>query len=116
MVRRFAALFTGIWLLAAPLSAQRVEVSFSGGYTASEGVAVEERTVVGVIYNQVDVKSGGSYHFTFGVSVSPNAQVEFLYGRQMSTLQASGPVSTIRNRGHERQQLSRQLRLQLGRG
>jgi len=92
MVRRFAALFTGIWLLAAPLSAQRVEVSFSGGYTASEGVAVEERVVLGAIYNQVDVTSGGSYHFTFGVFASPNAQVEFLYGRQMSTLQASGPA------------------------
>ena len=45
MVRRLAALLTGIWLLAAPLSAQRVEVSFSGGYTASEGVTVDERVV-----------------------------------------------------------------------
>ena len=90
MVRRFVALLAAIWLLAAPLAAQRVEVSFGAGYTASEGVTVNDLPILGVIYNQADIKSGGSFNFTFGVNVTPKAQIEFLYGRQSSKLGASG--------------------------
>src|SRR5262245_56068142 len=91
MVRRIAAGIAMFTLLVMPLSAQRIEVSASGGYTASEGVTVDDRAILGIIYNSVDVVSGGSFNFTFGVFTTPNFLIEFQYGRQMSKLRASGP-------------------------
>jgi len=88
MVRRIAAVLVGVTLLAAPLSAQRVEVSFSGGYTASEGVTVNDLLLVGIVYDKAEIKSGGSFHFTVGFFANDQAEVEFLYGRQFSTLTA----------------------------
>jgi len=92
MVRRIAAVLAGIWLLAQPLSAQKVEVSFNVGYTLSEGIQGEERNILGLIYDRAEVNSGGSFHFTVGFFVNPKAQVEFLYGRQSSKLTAEGPA------------------------
>jgi Outer membrane protein beta-barrel domain len=90
MVRRIATVLAGIWLLAQPLSAQKVEVSFNAGYTLSEGIQGEERNILGLIYDRAEVNSGGSFHFTVGFFVNPKAQVEFLYGRQSSELSAEG--------------------------
>jgi opacity protein-like surface antigen len=90
MVRRIAAVLTGIWLLAAPLSAQKVEVSFNAGYTLSEGIAGEDQVVLGSVYDRAEVNSGGSFHFTVGFMVNPKAEIEFLYGRQMSKLTFEG--------------------------
>ena len=94
MVRRIAAVLAGIWLLAQPLSAQKVEISFNAGYTLSEGIQGEERNVLGLIYDRAEVNSGGSFHFTVGFYATPKAQVEFLYGRQSSKLTAQGPAPT----------------------
>jgi len=95
MVRRIVAGLLFVLVASAPLGAQRVEVSFAAGYTASEGVTVQDRAIVGVVYNKADVVSGGAFNFTFGVNVTPQAQIEFLYGRQSSKLRGTGPGADL---------------------
>ena len=90
MLRWIAAATAGILLISSPAYAQRFDVSFSGGYTASEGVNVNESTLTGLVFESVEVKSGGAFNFTFGVYATPNVLIEFLYGRQSSRLEAKG--------------------------
>ena len=90
MIRRIAAVVVGIWVLAAPLSAQRFEASFNGGYTTSEGIKFNPTLIGGVLYDEVDLKDGGSFSLTGGVYASPNALIEFMYARQSSELTARG--------------------------
>jgi Outer membrane protein beta-barrel domain len=94
MVRRIVAGLAGLLFVlvaSAPLRAQKVEVSFGGGYTTSEGVTTEGTTIpVLGGYNKIDVVSGGAFNFTVGFNVTPQAQIEFLYGRQASKLRATG--------------------------
>ena len=90
MIRRIAAVVVGIWVLAAPLSAQRFEVSFNAGYTTAEGVKFDPKLAGGVLWDEVDVKDGGSFSLTAGFYATPNAQIEFLYARQSSKLTARG--------------------------
>ena len=92
MLRRIAVVIAGILLLSTPAYAQRFDVSFSGGYTTSEGVNVNEATFAGAVFESVEVKSGGSFNLTFGVYATPNVLIEFLYGRQSSKLQAKPEV------------------------
>jgi opacity protein-like surface antigen len=95
MVRRIVAGLLGIGLVTVPLSAQKVEISFNGGYTASEGIAMQDRALLGVIYNKADVVSSGSYNFTAGGFVNERMLIEFLYGRQMTKLRAVGPTAEL---------------------
>ena len=90
MLRRIAVVIAAILLLSAPAYAQRFDASFSGGYTTSEGVNVNESTLSGLVFESVEVNSGGSFNFTFGVYATPNVLIEFLYGRQMSKLEVKG--------------------------
>lgn len=91
MVRRIVAGFLFVLVASAPLGAQRVEVSFAAGYTTSEGVTTQGSSLpVFAQYNKIDVVSGGAFNLTFGVNVTPQAQIEFLYGRQSSKLRATG--------------------------
>lgn len=92
MLRKTGLLFLGALLVGVPSAwAQKVEVSFKGGYTASEGVTSADRALVGAQYNALDVDSGAAFHFTFGVFLTENVQAEFLWGQQSSRLQADGP-------------------------
>ncbi len=52
---------------------------------------VRSRPLLGQLYDTIAVDSGASVNFTFGVNVTPNSQVEFLWARQNSRLQADGP-------------------------
>jgi hypothetical protein len=73
--------------------AQQVEASFEGGYTGSNGFTVtQSRQLFGQIYNNLDITSGGSFGLTIGAYVRSNFEVEFLWHRQFSTLQASNPA------------------------
>jgi opacity protein-like surface antigen len=92
MVRRILLLLCGITLLAAPAAAQRVEASVNVGYSASEGITTDPRTLIGQAFDTLAVDSGASFNFTFGVFVTEQAEVEFLLGRQNSRLQADGPA------------------------
>jgi len=95
MVRRIAAVVVGIWVLAAPLSAQRFEASFNAGYTTSEGIKFNPTLIGGVLYDEVDLKDGGSFSLTGGVYASPNALIEFMYARQSSELTARGATQEV---------------------
>ena len=90
MVRRLVVGVLAFMFTSAALSAQRAEVSFSAGYTLSEGISVEERLIAGVVADKAEVNSGASFNFTGGVYVSPSTLIEFLYGRQSSKLTAEG--------------------------
>jgi opacity protein-like surface antigen len=91
MVRRIVFVFLGLMLVTRVASAQRAEVSFNVGYSASEGITSDERPLLGQLYDTLAVDSGASVNFTFGFNFTPQAQVEFLWARQNSRLQADGP-------------------------
>jgi hypothetical protein len=79
--------------LAAPSQAQRVEINPFFGYTASDGVTVDPILIDGEIYDAVNVKSGISYGFLFGVYATENVEVGFLWSRQDSTLEGEGTTT-----------------------
>jgi outer membrane protein with beta-barrel domain len=94
---RGAVLFVAWAALAVPhASAQEIEASVQGGYTFSEGiVASEQRQILGLRYDSLDVTSGGSFGFTIGAFVGPNFELEFLWDRQFSTVQISNPAPDL---------------------
>jgi opacity protein-like surface antigen len=75
--------------------AQRVEGSVSVGYSASEGMTTDNRDLLGQIYDTLAVDSGASFNFTFGVFATNQAEIEFLFSRQNSRLQADGPSGKL---------------------
>jgi hypothetical protein len=93
MLRRCFVAVAVITLLASPTFAQgRVEFSGAIGYTFSEGIDFANGVLApnGSIYNRVDPKSGVSFNFTFGGYVTEQAEIEFLWSRQSSTLEVTG--------------------------
>jgi hypothetical protein len=96
MLRRIFVAAAFAALLATPAFAQgRIEVSGLFGYTFSEGVPVSA-TLNGVAYTNVDPASSTSYGFTFGVFLTPNTEVEFLWSRQATQLEVSGTAATLK--------------------
>ena len=95
MPRRIGVLIAAFILIAASVSAQGVEASVSVGYSASEGVSTSRGPLLGQAYDRLNVVSGGTFNFTFGVFLSEQAEVEFLYGRQSSRLDAEGAAPTL---------------------
>src|SRR5262245_27349467 len=85
----------GLALMATPAAAQKVEASFSIGYSASEGIDTNQRTLLGVAYDKLAVDSGASFNFTVGYFGTEQAEVEFLFARQNSRLQADGPAGKL---------------------
>jgi hypothetical protein len=82
---------------AKPARAQQIEASIQAGYTASEGInATTSRVLFGQIYNSLDITSGGSWGFTVGAFFGENIELEFLYNRQFSTLEASNPAPNLK--------------------
>lgn len=92
MLRRTLVFVGLVALMAAPALAQsRVEVSGTIGWTFSDGVTLTNSVPVnGATYNRVDPKDSMSFGFTFGVFVTPQAEVEFLWNRQASKLEVTG--------------------------
>ena len=81
---------------AAPAFAQssRIEVSGTFGWTFSDGVPVNAMAN-GVSYTKVEPKDSASIGLSFGVYVTPQAEIEFLWNRQMSQLEVSGPTTVL---------------------
>jgi hypothetical protein len=70
----------------------KVQVSGLFGYTVSDGVSGGAIVAGdGKTYDRVDPKDGGNFGFSIGFMVNPQAEVGFMYRRQMSNLVASGP-------------------------
>jgi hypothetical protein len=90
MARR--VLWFGIVLVfaASPAWAQRVEISGSAGYTASEGIEVDPASVASGLFDEINPTSGGSFNFTFGFFATERFEIEFLWSRQTGQLEAAG--------------------------
>jgi OprF membrane domain len=80
-----------VMLTAGPALAQRVEVGAIVGWTFSDGVSGDPVLALdGNIYDHIDLKDSFSWGFNVGALVTEQAEVGFLYGQQMSVLEAGG--------------------------
>ena len=95
MSGRIGFIISGLILTAATVSAQGVEASASVGYSASEGVGTSRGPLLGQTFDRLNVVSGGTFNFTFGVFLNERVEVEFLYGLQSSRLDAEGNAPTL---------------------
>jgi hypothetical protein len=65
------------------------------GYTFSDGVSLGRvEAADGKVYERLDPADALSWGFTAGVFITPRVELEFLYNRQSTTLQASGITVT----------------------
>ncbi len=91
MLRRVLMVTAIIGMLASPAFAQsRFEASGFFGWTISDGVSITGTPINGATYTRVDPKDSISYGFTFGVFATEQAEIEFLWSRQASTLEVTG--------------------------
>jgi hypothetical protein len=91
------SIFTlSVFAIAASSFAQekRVEVNPFFGYTLSDGVTVDPFTAGGQVYDSINPKSGISYGVQFGVFVTENIEVGFLWDQQESKLEAKNGTAT----------------------
>lgn len=95
MPRLIGVSIVALILTASSAFAQGAEVSASIGYSASEGVTTSRGPLLGQAYDRLNVNSGGTFNFTFGVYVSEQMEFEFLFGRQSSRLDAEGGAGTL---------------------
>ena len=73
----------------------RAEVGFTVGWVFSDGVTTDSPVLVnGELYDRIDPKDSFAWGFNVGVPVSPNVEVGFLFGQQMSALVADGTAKT----------------------
>jgi len=91
MVRRILILTALVALVSSPAFAQRVEVSGSVGWTFSDGVSFDNAVPInGVLYDRVDPADSVSFGFSVGVFFTPQAEIEFMFNRQQTTLEVTG--------------------------
>ena len=78
--------------VATGLEAIRFEGSGRVGWTFADGVSAAKSVTAsdGNIYNRVDPADSMSWGFTLGVFLNRNFEVEFIFDRQQTTLEASG--------------------------
>jgi hypothetical protein len=80
--------------IAAPAQAQnRFEISFTGGYSTSEGIEGDAIVTPAGTFNSIDVKSGAAFGLSFGYVLESGGEVGFMWNRQMSKLGVSGTTS-----------------------
>jgi opacity protein-like surface antigen len=78
-------------LASAPAFAQKAELGVTFGWVVSDGVDFGSSVVApGGVYSRVDPKDSFGWGIDLGFFVGPNAEVGFLYGQQLSKLEASG--------------------------
>jgi len=79
--------------VATGLKAIRFEGSGRVGWTFADGVSASSSVTAsdGNIYNRVDPADSISWGFTLGVFLNRNFEVEFIFDRQGTTLEASAP-------------------------
>jgi outer membrane protein W len=95
MLKKSVLIALAILAISSTASAQtKVQVSFLFGYTLSDGVSGDARLGGdGNVYDRVDPNDGGNLGLSVGFMVNPNAEVGFMYRRQFSKLNISGPSS-----------------------
>jgi Outer membrane protein beta-barrel domain len=96
MVHRCLIALAVLGLLSSPALAQpRVEASGFVGYTFSEGIDFTGAPINGALYTRIDPAASISYGFTFGGYFGEQAEIEFLYSRQPSTLEITGSAPKL---------------------
>jgi outer membrane protein W len=82
-------------VLASPAWAQekRVEVSVLMGWTFADGVDGQSVVTPSGIFDRIDPKDSFKWGLGVGVLATENAEVGFLFGQQMTTLQAGGTTT-----------------------
>jgi hypothetical protein len=96
MIRKILVCAVAVFCLASPAMAQeKVEISGFLGWVVSDGVPITATPINGVTYTRVDPKDSASFGFTFGVNVTPQTQVEFLFSRQLSKMEVRGNGNTL---------------------
>ncbi len=97
MTRRFFWQFVLLAAFVSPSLAQdsRVEINPFLGYTFSEGVDVNQNTVIGIVVDEVHPTSAFSWGVQIGVFATENAEIGFLFSDQDSRLElkAAGGLS-----------------------
>jgi hypothetical protein len=83
-------------VVAAPAFSQtsRVEINPFFGYTFSDGVTVNPVSSGGEIYDAINAESGFAFGIQFGVFVTEQVEVGFLWARQDSVFQGEGTTTT----------------------
>jgi len=96
MLKKIAWVALVAVVMASPAFAQdkRAEVSVLFGWTFSDGVDGQAIVTPSGVFDRVDPKDSFKFGLGVGVMVTENAEVGFLYGNQMTTLQVSG-TSTV---------------------
>jgi opacity protein-like surface antigen len=91
MFKRIAFAACALMLASAPAFAQKAEVGVTFGWVISDGVDFGSSVVApGGVFTRVDPKDSFGWGIDLGFFVGPNAEVGFLYGQQLSKLEASG--------------------------
>jgi hypothetical protein len=86
-------------LLAAPTFAQdRFEVGGFCGWTVVDGYSFPPPSASGAAYTRADARDSATYGFTVGAHIDWGIGVEFLWGRQASTLDVTGTGPTLSGR------------------
>ena len=79
-------------LAAASASAQVLEIGAHAGYTLSEGIDFPPLPANGTTYNEAKATDSASWGFTVGARMMEGVGVGFLFDRQESELEVSGPL------------------------
>jgi opacity protein-like surface antigen len=96
MLRRICGFVALATMLATPAFAQdpRAEISVLLGWTFSDGVEGDAIATPSGIFDRIDPKDSFKWGLGAGFNVTPNAEVGFLFGQQLTTLEAGG-TSTV---------------------
>jgi len=92
MLKKIAWVALVAVVMASPAFAQdkRAEVSVLFGWTFSDGVDGQAIVTPSGVFDRVDPKDSFKWGLGVGFLTSENAEVGFLFGQQMTTLQAGG--------------------------
>ena len=97
MLKRIASLVAvATVVMASPALAQekRVEASVMVGWTFADGVSGQSIVTPSGVFDRVDPKDSFKWGLGVGIMASEHAEVGFMFGQQMTTLQAGG-TSTV---------------------
>src|SRR6476469_6036403 len=97
MLKRIASLVAvATVVVASPACAQekRVEASVLVGWTFADGVSGQSLITPSGVFDRVDPKDSFKWGLGVGIMASEHAEVGFMFGQQMTTLQAGG-TSTV---------------------
>jgi hypothetical protein len=100
MLRKLLAVSAVLAWTSTPALAQRVEASANVGWTFSDGVSFSGIPVNGGIYTRADPKDSVSYSLSFGVFVTHQVEVEFLWNHQPTKLEVTGTAPTLTTNMH----------------